>query len=92
MKKAIVHTDYIDPTPGKSRHNLIDPEVDLISVPEGESDKLFAINERLTVTIQAEDGRWDTLATIKDVYEDEFGVLLGVQVDWGNAVLVPSEA
>ena len=81
----IVHADIIDPNPGRKQDNLIDPVEDSL---DGDTDSSFDVGDVLDVQISTQGDRWKSIATVNNIYEDEYGVLVGVNVDWGQATLV----
>lgn len=87
MKRFYVNPNIIDTN--NMKYNIIEPEVDI--VPESDDNGEYEYGEQVSVEIVTESGNWDSVGYIKGIYTDEFGVLLSVDVDWGQAVLIASE-
>ncbi len=91
MKRFYVNPDYIDTT--NPRYNIVEPEQDTVPNHAGNDyGSTYDEGEQVSVEIVTESGNWESLAAIRHVFEDEYGVLLSVEVDWGQAVLLPSDA
>ena len=90
MKRFYVYPEIV--TPGSPGCNVVEPETDLIyDNGVDEPNAIYNTDEQISVEIVTENGNWDSMGVIRDIYSDEFGVLLSVEVDWGAAVLIASE-
>lgn len=89
VKRFYVDPDIIDP--GNHRYNLVEPSEDTIfDNGVDELQGVYNTDEDVSLEIVTRNGNWDSMGKIKNIYTDEFGVILSVEVDWGAAVLIES--